>query len=299
MEKVRIFWDPKGIELNTLGDRSTVTNINPPADGDTPYIKSPVRMLGIDTPETNYPGVGSPANSDDELIKLGQLLRTGKYNVDTGLIRFLLPKLSPRGIGTGTLQKEQGDAAKVFFQEKLNTRLVKPNGRRRNLFLKTSKDAFDMYGRLLAYMAPKYTKSELQTISPRERATFNFNMLESGWAAPLIIYPNLPKNSDLNLTRLAVKNAVENKLGAWKNPKMLTGYEWRMCIKLYNAIKDLKAGEFYIPQYKWISRYCVDMTTLEIYYPQEYYKVAPYNRIFIFDDDIKQAVSELNLSAPK
>jgi hypothetical protein len=45
----------------------------------------------------------------------------------------------------------------------------------------------------------------------------------------------------------------------------------------------------------WISRYCVDMTTREIFYPQNYHKVAPYNRIFVWSDDVAKAVGRMNL----
>lgn len=48
-------------------------------------------------------------------------------------------------------------------------------------------------------------------------------------------------------------------------------------------------------KYGWISRYCLDMTSLDIFEAQEYYRVKPYNRIFIWPKDIKEAVGELNL----
>jgi hypothetical protein len=45
----------------------------------------------------------------------------------------------------------------------------------------------------------------------------------------------------------------------------------------------------------WITRYCVDMTTREIFYPQNYHKVAQYNRIFVWPDDVAEAVGRMNL----
>ncbi len=48
-------------------------------------------------------------------------------------------------------------------------------------------------------------------------------------------------------------------------------------------------------KYSWISRFCLDMTTREIFYPQDYFKVQPYNRIFIWAEDVTDAVGKLNL----
>lgn len=290
MEEVKIFWDPLGDQLDSLGNKKIA---GVPADGDTPYIRIPIRMLGIDTPETNYPTIGSPANSDDKLKELADLLNSGKYNVSQGLIDFLTPKLET---GTaGSLQKEQGEEAKKVFKELLDQRLTKPSGKKRSLFVYSADEPFDHYGRLLAYIAPKYSKNEKGDIPFKERVTFNFAMIENGWAAPIPIYPNLPKNNDLRRVRLAGKKAFDDGLGAWGNDKTLTGYEWRMCIKLYKAIKKLTGKNTYIKESDWITRFCVDMTTLQVYYPQEYYKVPPYNRIFVWGSDIRDAVAKLNL----
>ena len=61
MTELKVFYDPLGFEVDRIGKK---TKSGDPADGDTPYVRMPIRMLGIDTPETNYPGVESPANSD-------------------------------------------------------------------------------------------------------------------------------------------------------------------------------------------------------------------------------------------
>lgn len=37
------------------------------------------------------------------------------------------------------------------------------------------------------------------------------------------------------------------------------------------------------------------MTTREIFDPQNYHKVAPYNRIFIWPKDVAEAVGRMNL----
>jgi len=48
-------------------------------------------------------------------------------------------------------------------------------------------------------------------------------------------------------------------------------------------------------KYGWISRFCADMTTKEIFPPQDYYRVLPYNRIFIWPQDVAEAVGKMNL----
>ncbi|MEO0900957.1 MAG: thermonuclease family protein, partial [Bacteroidota bacterium] len=230
MENVQIFWDPNGIELEQLGKK---TKSGDPADGDTPFVRMPIRMLGIDTPETSYQGGEATANT--KFAELKTLLESGNYDnwIDAELKALLLPKLT----NAGTLQINQGQQAKTIFKQLLDQRLKKPNGTNRSLFIRAADDHFDSFGRLLAYIAPSYTKSELASITADDRKTFNLLMLESGWAASIIIYPNLPKNSDLRMARAGVKNAMENNLGAWADPKMLTGYEYRMCLKLDSFTK--------------------------------------------------------------
>jgi hypothetical protein len=45
----------------------------------------------------------------------------------------------------------------------------------------------------------------------------------------------------------------------------------------------------------WVERFCADMTTKAIFYPEEYYRVPPYNRIFIWSQDVNDAVGKLGL----
>jgi len=291
MEQVQLFWDPDGIELEQLGKK---TKSGEPADGDTPYVRMPIRMLGIDTPETKYQGGEATANA--KFAELKTALETGNFDnwIDPELKALLLPKL----LNAGSLQINQGNQAKTAFKQLLDTRLARPSGNNRQLYIRAADDHFDCFGRLLAYIAPSYSKAELATISFDQRKTFNLLLLESGWAASIIIYPNLPKNSDLRLAQQGVKNAVENNLGAWADPKMLTGYEYRMCLKLHSANKKATPSNgFFIRESSWVQRFCVDMTTLKVYKPQKYHKVKPYNRLFVWPKDIRNAVGELNLIA--
>ena len=70
-----------------------------------------------------------------------------------------------------------------------------------------------------------------------------------------------------------------------------------MAVKLHKITKRLVDGEKLSSSQRkdWIDRYCVDMTTQQIYYPEQYYKVAPYDRLFVWSKDVAQAVAQLNL----
>ena len=291
MSDVKIFWDPKGLELDTLGKKKYLRA----TDGDTPYVSMSIRMLSIDTPEVHYPGNQKPSKQDEKLAQLSDWIQAGEAPVSSGLAQHLYPKLAT---GTaGTLQESQGESATVKFKELLNEKLKRPSGTKRSVFLRAADIPFDRYGRLLAYMAPSYNSKELTSMTRKERATFNLLMVESGWAASFPIYPSIPSFADLVMLQEAAKDACENKKGAWDDLKTLTGYEFRMCVRLYEVTKKLIAGKKVSSRerYGWITRYCVDMTTREIFHQQNYYNVAPYNRIFVWPDDVAEAVGRMNL----
>lgn len=248
--------------MNSLRSK---TKSGEPADGDTPYARMPIRMLGIDTLETNYGGGESTANA--KLLNLKDFLSSGVFEKwgDESIGTRLMDRLE----NAGTLQISQGKKAKEFFSKALDERLTKPNGNKRRLFVRSADQHIDRYGRLLAYISPQCTGQELVNISDRDRLTFNLQHVESGRASTIMIYPSLPKNSDLRLTRESAKDAYDNKLGAWQDDKMLTPYEYRVCIKLFNQCKKTKKSEgYYMNESSWISRYCIDMTTLRVYNPQ-------------------------------
>ncbi len=66
MSEVKIFWDPNGFELDTLGDKNYLKT----TDGDTPSVSTPIRMLSIDTPEVHYPDNKPPSTQDNNLAQL-------------------------------------------------------------------------------------------------------------------------------------------------------------------------------------------------------------------------------------
>ncbi len=291
MPDVKLFWDPTGITIDSLGTSKFLRA----TDGDTPYISMSIRMLSIDAPETHYPGRSKPSNSDENLLQLGEWIVQGHAPIAEGLAAYLHPRLVTGR--AGTLQEEQGDNAKEFFENLLEKMLARESGSQRSLYVRIANQPFDSYGRLLAYIAPSYSRDERENKTRWERATFNALMVRGGWAATLIIYPSLPAYEDLVLLRDAAKEAYMAGRGIWEDSLTLTGYEFRMAVKLYETTKKLVAGEK-LSSYQrsnWISRYCLDMTTREIYYPSDYYRIAPYNRVFIWRDDVTDAVSKLNL----
>ncbi len=295
MSEVRVFWDPRGVTLDSLG-RKRFLRVT---DGDTPYVSFSIRMLSIDTPELHYPGNQDPARHDERLAELAEWIRRGEAPVDDALAAHLHPRLATGR--AGSLQKAQGEAATRAFEELLEARLSRPSGRRRAVFLRSADQPFDQYGRVLAYMAPSYSRAERERLSRRERATFNLLMVASGWAAPFPIYPNLPRHEDLVLLREEARRAVTEGRGAWADPAMLTGYEFRMCYRLWEVTRRLRLGRRLdtAERRSWVHRYCVDMTSREIFDPADYHRVAPYDRLFVWPRDVPEAVARLNLEPPR
>lgn len=296
MSKVKIFWDPRGFELDSLGKKRYLNA----TDGDTPYVSTPIRMLSIDTPEVHYPGYQKPSLHDAKLAQLADWIKAGNAPINSELAEYLHPRLATGS--AGTLQENQGISATETFKKLLDEKLITPNKRtKRRVFLRATDQPFDHYGRLLAYMAPSYSVKELASMSLKDRATFNLLMVESGWAASFPIYPSIPKHLDLVMLQEGAKDAFDNKKGAWADPLMLTGYEFRMCVRLYDITSKLLAGKKLSSKerYGWITRFCVDMTTREIFFPQDYHKVSPHNRIFIWPEDVGEAVGKINLLLPE
>lgn len=291
MSQVKIFWDPKGYKLDSLGTKKFIRI----TDGDTAYTSVPIRMLNIDTPEVHYPGNAKPSKQNHNLAQLAAWIDEGKAPINDALAAVLKPKLVTGQ--AGTLQEEQGIEATKVFKDLLTQKLTRESGSIRRLFIWAADEHFDGYGRLLAYISPSYNAKELSTMTLKQKATFNLLMVESGWAASFPIYPSLPRYINLVLFQQVAKEAYESKRGAWVDDLTLTGYEFRMCVKLFKVTEKLVNGKKVSTKekYGWISRYCLDMCTREIFHPQDYYKVLPYNRIFVWPEDVVEAVGRINL----
>ena len=291
MDNVEILWTPAGTSLPSLGSRS-LTDVS---DGDTPNIRMPIRMLSIDTPEVTAKSENGAARVNREFKELADWIKAGKAPVSESFGEYILPKLED--VDAGTLQYTQGKEASAYHKQIVDERLTKPSGAKRKFFLRSPEQPFDSYGRLLAYVSPGYSTREISVMSRLERATFNLNMIESGWAAPFILFPSIPGELDLPLfIELAVAAQTE-KRGQYQEPLSMPGYEYRMCEKLYEITEKLVGGKRMSEKQRsaWRSRYCADMRDRKLYGPEDYMAVPEPYRLWIWPDDVQQSISMLNL----
>lgn len=290
-DPIEILWRPAGFNLPSLGARALVDV----SDGDTPNIRMPVRMLSIDTPEVTARSANGAARVDAKFAQLVDWIKDGTAPVRRGFRDHILPRLEGQPAGSAHFQ--QGEAASAWFKARKDERLTKPNGRKRNLFVRTADMPFDGYGRLLAYVAPSYSSAELRSLSRAERATFNLDMVASGWAAPFVLYPSIPGELDLPLFVAAAAAAQDQRLGQYADPLHLTGYEYRMCEKLHAITAKLAAGQdlSYRDRIGWRSRYAFDIRDRRIHGPEEYMQIPPPYRVWLWPEDVAEAVGRLNL----
>jgi hypothetical protein len=238
-------------------------------------------MLSIDAPEVHYPG--KPYKYDGQLAQLAKKLKGPQFAaLPARLRKDLARRLKDKA---GTRQYESGLWAADHFAAMLERELHPSNRPARRLFLLTSGERFDQYGRLLVYMTKHLTKKERETLPLSKRKTFNLMMVEAGWAVPFVIYPSLPRKKDLELLRKAGELARKEKRGCWADPKVILGYEFRMCMKMARGRSKSS----------YLSRWCADMTNRKLYEPEHYLKVLPENRLFIWAKDVEEAEKELDL----
>ncbi len=294
-----VFWQPAGINLDQLGTSQPSRDEDGNAkisDGDTPKVEVSIRMLSMDTPEKSVTARGL---SKEEMLtftpRLPNWFDSGLSPVPAPLAEHLRPLLER----STPIENhwEQGAQATEVLRKAMSERLTKPGGGERALFLRAADERFDRYGRLLAYVAPSYEWEERRNMTRYDRRTFNFQMVELGWAPTLIIYPSIPGELDLPMLQSAARTAIEEQRGLWADELSILAYEYRMLEKLVLILqKQESSEEIKIPQWNgWITRYCADIETGLLYKPTEYFRVAPWNRIFIWRDDVREAVSTLNI----
>ncbi|CAI7978108.1 conserved hypothetical protein [Frankia sp. Hr75.2] len=293
IEAVQVLWSPAGLNLPSLGARALVDV----TDGDTPNVRMPIRMLSVDTPEVTARTAARARAIDQEFLQLATWIGEGRAPISPGLAEFLLPKLETGQ--AGTLQFEQGGKASAFAKQNIDTRLTKPDGSKRNLFIRAAEPPFDDNNRLLAYVAPDYTEAERRTLTREQRATFNLDLVAAGWAAPFVIYPSIPGELDLPLLLEAATTAAApaDPKGIWADPHTLLAYEYRAMEKLYRVTKKkvngepLRAGE----ETSWRERYCADMRSRLLHGPEDYCTIPPQYRLWIWPKDLNEAIGRLNL----
>ncbi|MFI2477538.1 thermonuclease family protein [Nocardia xishanensis] len=293
LEAVQIFWSPRGVGMPSL-DTKALVDIH---DGDTPSIRMPVRMLSIDTPEVT---AGSPEGAtkvDEKFAQLAEWIQQRPQDVPVSrrFADYLLPKLSTDK--AGTLQFSQGTQAADFAKANAAHRLTRPDGSKRTLFVRTADAPFDTNGRLLAYLAPNYSKSELATLSREQRSTFNLDMVRAGWAATFIIYPSIPGELDLPLFLGAADDAVTAGRGIWDEPATMPAYEYRSVERLYGIAESIIVDKKPVADpFAWRERYCADMRTRVLVGPEDYFDIDPTYRLFLWPADVRTAVTSLNLT---
>ncbi len=291
VEAVQVFWAPAGASMPSLGSRALVDV----TDGDTPNLRMPVRMLSVDTPEVTAKTLERAAVIDAEFSQLAQWIRDGKAPIDPGLAQFVLPKLETGR--AGSLHFEQGQAASAFGKQNIADRLARPSGQPRGMFIRVADSPFDSNHRLLAYVAPNYTATELREIPKAQRPTFNLDLVTHGWAAPFVIYPSIPGAEDLALLTGAAVAARAAGSGIWASPDTLLAYEYRAMEKLYDITATIvNGGQLKVDPRSWRERYCADMRTRVLHGPEGYFVVEPEYRLWIWQQDLNEAVSRLNLT---
>jgi endonuclease YncB( thermonuclease family) len=260
-----------------LGDKPRFISAT---DADTPTVELPIRMLGMDAPELHYGGAGESNPGKYDSAMQAFLAKQGK-ELDVGLKAYLKPRLKSKPC---TRHIAAGAAAFAFYEQMVAERLkrVSPRTGReltpRRLFVMVAPEVFDHYGRMLAYVNARYESAERKRIPAADRPTFNLQMMREGHASSLLIFPNVPKQSDLAQVRDALKTARQKKRGFWKSsPPLLHAFEFRWIIDM---IRGRRKGP---------SRFCGDITTAALYPPQQYYKVPPENRLWFFPDDVGHA----------
>ncbi|MDE1674363.1 thermonuclease family protein [Nocardia gipuzkoensis] len=291
IEPVQVLWSPAGVTMPSLGSMQLVDI----TDGDTPNIRMPVRMLSVDTPEVTARTSEGAVKVDEKFAQLAQWIeQRNDVPITRQYADHLLPKIQTGK--AGTLQFEQGRAASAFAKDNAVQRLSRPDGTQRALFVRTADTPFDNNGRLLAYVAPNYSAAELQTMPRAQRATFNLDMVRSGWAAPFVIYPSIPGELDLPLFLAAAADAADAGRGIWGNADTLPAYEYRAVEKLYLTTKQIVDGKAPRDRYSWRDRYCADMRTRVLYGPEDYMDIDSTYRLWIWSADVRRVVTELNLS---
>lgn len=260
-------------------------------DGDTPNVEQPLRMVSCDTPEKAH-YAGKPEVSQPKLDTCRQRLQGGFYNavpeaVRTYLVRKLTADASAKHIAAAL-------EASTVFDQLIAARLMRPNGTQRRIGIIPTGEIVDRYGRMLAYVVPWFANTPSDPLPPKndpERATFNLNMIENGWAAFFPIYRSLPPNDDMNMAIAAAEAAWKGRRGAWKafGRQLLLGYEYRMCIKLGTAKTAQKgiADAF--------QRVCVDLRTLKVAGKFGFANVPPPYRMWVWQEHVQEAIQILNL----
>jgi endonuclease YncB( thermonuclease family) len=290
IEPVQVFWAPAGASMPSLGARALVDV----TDGDTPNLRMPVRMLSVDTPEVTARTADRAAEIDREFTQLAEWIRQGRAPIGPRLAESVLPKLESGR--AGSLHFEQGQAASAFGKQNITERLARRSGRPRGVFIRVADTPFDNNHRLLAYVAPDYSEKERREIPKAQRPTFNLDLVAAGWAAPFVISVDPRRGRPQPADRRRAGGPF-GRVGDLGGPGHAVGVRVPgdgEAVRHHPHPRQRRPVEGGCPVVR--ERYCVDMRTRVLHGPEDYVAVDPEYRLWIWPQDLNDAVARLNLS---
>lgn len=264
------------------------------ADGDTPFIEQPIRMVSVDTPEkAGY--AGGALAAQPKLDQCRQRLENGFYDAIPKKTRtYLIGKLGPNAAADHI---SAGVEASNVFDHMVATRLTKPDGKMRSIGIIPTGEVIDRYGRMLAYIVPWFAGTSGDPVPPKDdprRNTFNLDMIATGWGAFFPVYGSLPAADDMNKAIAAAEAAWHGRKGIWEvhSRKVLLAYEYRLCIKLGTATSASKGIK------DAFQRVCVDLRTKKDLGLFGFAAVPPPYRMWVWQDQEAEAIVRLGLKVP-
>lgn len=270
-------------------------------DGDTLAMKSEIRLVGIDTPETRFSL--KETNKFDNLISLSnQKIKSFLKSVSPDLRDYLKPKIENNEGSIGTNQFKHGKQATEEFTS-IVKKIMTHNAT--NLILMTSIEVTDRYGRLIGYVNRKKTEKTGEVLKEtlKFENSFNIRMLETGYAFMYLLYPNLViekkenANTSTAMSTLGIdindkmpdiekpiiktivktfKKAVSSGEGLFPTKKsadpvvVLDPFEFRYLGRIFDPTASSKGPD----------RFCADMVSGKLHPPDRYFEVPKENRLF-------------------
>ncbi|MFI6789797.1 hypothetical protein ACIBG4_20985 [Nonomuraea sp. NPDC050383] len=122
-------------------------------DGDTPAIEMSIRMVSIDTPESEYGG--SPPTAQATLERAKVRLQDGTYDALLQDLRdYLIARITP---DAAQRHLTAGKLAAEAHKTMVTTRPARPDGSQRKMAVIAIGELVEKNGRLLAYIAPWFS----------------------------------------------------------------------------------------------------------------------------------------------
>ena len=156
-----------------------------------------VRFLGIDTPEISFqlPGTSSFVNLSDK--RWNDFFKSGKWKENLAVGQDLYHYFS-NIIGNGkNVANNHSEIAKQAETSLVKIIAVDFKRSKRSIksftfFMSFANDFLDVYGRLLCYLNSSTDNFKSQKdIDEVKKLSYNEKQLETGWAAPYFIWPNI------------------------------------------------------------------------------------------------------------